>query len=189
MRFIARYGRYAVQVRPHIQEHYATGQSRTIQSALVARFHEGLLLPAERELALTHWTFNGFYQEQDEVTQVAPDYRIGLFDSRAAQIEQGWTDEDRKTVEEELERLALANPSELLLVVGIRAEAPWPNYDVYDGSINDLCTKVIEDGYDLDEVLAYEESAQDRPEIIAALKQLIVDQEAPVGAAMEEIVG
>jgi hypothetical protein len=187
MRFIARFGRYAVQVRPVVSEHYATGQSRVIQTALVARFHEGLLLPEERDLALRSWTFNGFYQEQDEVTQVPPDYRIGVFDSRAAQAEQGWSDEDRKAVEDELQRCAMVNPSELLAVAEVHPEAPWPNYDVYDGSINDLCTKIVEDGYDLEAVLAYEESAQDRPEIVAALKTLIADG-TPVGA-MEEIVG
>jgi hypothetical protein len=186
MRFIARFGRYAVQIRPVVSEHYATGQSRVLQTALVARFREGLLLPAERELAVKSWTFNGFYQEQDEVTQVPPDYRIGLFDSRSAQTEHAWSDEERKAVEDELERLAIVNPSELLAVAEDRPGAPWPNYDVYEGSLANLCTKIVEDGYDLEAVLAYEESAQDRPEIVAALNQLIAERGA---VEMEEVLG
>ena len=95
MRFLSKYGRFQVTCRRLIVEHYATGTSRVLQEPLEAHFHEGALLPEERELAIATWTFNGGYQEQDEATWVPPDYRIGLFDSELAQLAHGWSDEDR----------------------------------------------------------------------------------------------
>src|SRR5215813_12951336 len=105
MRFISRFGRYGVAIRPQIQEAYATGIVKIIQTPLDAMFHEGGLLPNEREMALAHWTFNGSYQELNEVTTVAPDYRIGVFDSIEAQMDRQWTNEERKQVEAELTSL------------------------------------------------------------------------------------
>lgn len=190
MRVIARYGRYAVQVRPQITEAYATGHTRVIQGQLIAHFHEGLITPEERAIAKQRWSFNGFYQEQDEVTQVEPDYRIGLFDSTVAQAQQGWSDEDRRVVEDELVRLSIEYPTTLIVVTQEQALPPWPNYDLFTGSLNDLCRKVVEDGYPLEGVLAYEEENQDRPEVVQALKQLIDDAvTAPLPTQVEEVVG
>lgn len=190
MRVIARYGRYAVQVRPQITEAYATGHTRIIQSQLIAHFHEGGLMPDERSIAKANWTFNGFYQEQDEVTPVEPDYRIGVFDSHVSQGQQGWNDEERRSVEDELARLAALYPTTLIVIAQEQSLPPWPNYDAFTGSLNDLCTKIIEDGYPLEGVLAYEEENQDRPEVVQALKQLIDDDvTAPLPMQAEEVIG
>lgn len=189
MRVIARYGRYAVQVRPRVTEAYATGASRVIQRDLVASFHEGGLSPEERALAKSSWSFNGFYQEQDEVTQVEPDYRIGVFDSIQAQNDAQWTDEERQSVEQELVRLAIDYPNTLLIIADERIAPPWPNYDAFTGSLNALCKKVMEDGYPLEAVLAYEEENQDRAEVVVALKQLIADAAESPLEQVEEIVG
>lgn len=190
MRVIARYGRYAVQVRSQITEAYATGHTKVIQGQLIAHFHEGGLTPEERGLAKANWSFNGFYQEQDEVTPVEPDYRIGLFDSHVAQAQQGWSDEDRRTVEEELARLAVLYPTTLIVISQERALPPWPNFDSFTGSLNELCSKIVEDGYPFEGVLAYEEENQDRPEVVQALKQLIDDAvTAPREQQVEEVVG
>lgn len=189
MRVLARYGRHAVGVRQRIVEAYATGHSKVIQTELTAHFMPGALRPEERELALRSWSFNGFYQEQDEVTQVAPDYRIGVFDSIQAQREHGWSDEERRAVEDELVRLSIEDPNTLIVMAEEKLVAPWPNYDVFTGSLNDLCGKILEDGYPLEDVLAYESENLDRPEVIAALRQLIEDAEAGPVSTVEEIVG
>jgi len=188
MRVLARYGRYMVQVRPQISEAYANGAVKVTQTPLLAEFREGLMTPEERALCKQSWTFNGFYQEQDEVTPVEPDYRLGLFDSIKAQIDNGWTDEERRLVEEALERTAVREPNSVIVVHEARLEPPWPTYDSFTGSVNELCTKIAEDGYDLETVLTYEEENQDRPEIVAAFRQLIADRETAFGA-VEEIVG
>jgi hypothetical protein len=175
-----------VQVRAEVNEAYATGMTKTIVSPLYAQFRPVGMLPLERELALNTFTFNGFYQQEDEVTIVPPDYRIGVFDSRDAQIEAGWSDADRITVEEELRRLATLYPANLCIVPEVRVAAPWPRYDEFAGSVRELMAKVIEDGYALEDVLAYEAENQSRPEVIGALEQLLEDGE-PV--PVEEVVG
>src|SRR5262245_33132497 len=99
MRFVSKYARYMVQVRPQIVEAYATGANKVVQPQLVATFAVDLVTGDERALARQHFSFNGFAQEQDLVTIVEPDARISAFDSRLAQAEQGWTDEERELVE------------------------------------------------------------------------------------------
>lgn len=184
MRFISRFGRYGVAIRPQIQEAYATGAIKIIQTPLDAMFHEGRLLPNERELAITHWAFNGSYQELDEVTRVAPDYRIGAFDSIETQMDRQWTNEERKQVEAELTSLAERFPNDLMLVPETVLQPPWPRYDSFEASLDKLIAKIIEDGYVLSDVLAYERTNQNRENVVDALAQMIEDE-----AAVEEVVG
>jgi len=186
MRAIARFGRYALCAQREIVEAYATGHTKVIQRELTARFREGGMTPEERELAMRSWTFNGYYQEQDEATPVAPDYRIGVFDSIQAQAENNWSDEERQIVEERLIAESALNPQDLLVVATPRLAPPWPNYDIFDGTLNALCKKIMEDGYDLEDVLVYEEANQDRAEVIAALNQLLAAEQK---AEVEEVVG
>jgi hypothetical protein len=189
MRVLARYGRYSQQVRPQMSEAYANGVVKVTQTPLIAEFREGLMTPEERALCKQSWSFNGFYQEQDEVTPVEPDYRLGLFDSLKAQAESGWTDDERRLVEEALMRTAEREPNSIIVVHEAKLLPPWPTYDGFIGSVNDLCSKIIEDGFTLESVLAYEEENQDRPEIVAALKQLIADDEFTAPLAEVEVVG
>ena len=172
MRFLSKYGRFAVQIQNKIEENYATGMSRTLQEGIYARFEPGLMRPMERELALAHWSFNGFYQEADEVTIVPPDYRIGVFDSDQAQSDNQWSDETRLRVETELSRLA-GLYDDMLIVPRTTLPAPWPNYDSFEGTLAALMRKLVDDGYDLNQVLLYEEESQKRPEVITALEELI----------------
>jgi hypothetical protein len=178
MRFISRYGRYAVSFRPMVQEAYATGMARVVQTPLYCFFYPDRLTADERTLALDTWgEWNGGYQEMDEATMVPPDYRIGLFDSHAAQADQGWTDADRIFVEEEL--VAYCNRWEDVIVVPQTfIEPPWPNYDQFKGTAAALMRKLVDEGHDLEQVLAYEASVQNRPKVIEALHALISDPEA-----------
>jgi len=186
MRALARFGRYAASVRRQIDEHYATGMSKTIQTGLTAQFKPFGMRPLERELALASFSFNGFYQAEDEVTVIPPDYRIGVFDSFEAQAENAWTEEERVMVEQELRRLAALDPNTLVIVPEVHLPAPWPRYDEFNGSIARLMDKIVDDGYILEDVLAYERENQDRPDVIAALEQLIEDGEV---VQAEEVIG
>src|SRR5262249_29629516 len=176
MRFISRFGRYGVAIRPQIQEAYATGMVKVIQTPLDAMFHEGRLLPNERELAVTHWAFNGSYQERDEVTTVAPDYRIGAFDSIETQLDRQGTNEERKQVEAELVSLAERYPNDLMVVPETVLAPPWPRYDSFEGSTDKLLAKISEDGYAVSDVLAYERANQNREDVITALEQMLADE-------------
>lgn len=185
MRFLSKYGRFATSVRRQINEHYATGQSSTVQAQVVAQFHEGGLTPEERELAVTHWVFEGSYQNMDEVSTVPPDYRIGVFDSEQAQLEQGWSDEIRIEVEQHLIQHS-QRFEDVLVVPRVHIPPPWPRYDDYDGTPEMLVAKLIEDGHSLEAVLTYEKAMQNRPEIVSTLEEAIAIPELQLE---EEVIG
>lgn len=190
MRFASKFGRFGVQVRPMIQEAYATGMAKVIQEPLYAMFEPWDLRPHERELCLSRWSFNGFYQQEDEVTVLPPDHRIGVYDSVADAAVKGWSDEIRLEVERVLIANAALTDNIIVLPVSVYAP-PWPRYDEFEGTTEALIMRLVEDGYDLEDVLAYERSAQDRDEIVTALEGLIADPDAllELQPEAEEIVG
>jgi hypothetical protein len=170
MRFAAKYGRFRLTVQPEIVEAYATGASKVIQKEITADFAPGGLRPHEREYVITHWKFNGSYQEVDEVTTVPPDYRIGVYDSALDQQMKAWTDDEREKIEAKL----LENASgDLLLLPVSAASPPWPNYDDYKGSVGSLIKKLEEEGHDLEQVLQYERDSQNRTPLVEALEMRI----------------
>src|SRR5262252_9321479 len=168
MRVAAKYGRLVVSCQRDIVEHFATGVSRVVQRSLDAQFTPGGLQPFERELALAKWEFKGLYQEADEATHVQPDYRIGVFDSVEAQLNNLWTDEERLLVE-----AVLSDPSrsaDVLVLPRTTLTPPWPRYDDFNGTVRQLIKKLMEDGHDLEQVLAYEEASQNREPVLDALR-------------------
>jgi hypothetical protein len=62
--------------------------------------------------------------------------------------------------------------------------APTPRYDSYDGDPEEFVVRLLEDGFDLEQVLYYEESfGPKRPEMIAALQEAIdLEKEQTVSA-------
>ena len=188
MRYLAKYGRFGIDYRKIAVESYATGQTRTITDPIYIMFREGLMTPDERELALSTWTFEGSYQEQDEVTTVAPDYRIGVFDSEQAAADGNWSDELRIEIENFLIRYS-ERLEDVLVVPLVMVPPPWPRYDEYTGSTAALMRKLVDEGHDLVEVLAYERAVQNRPEVIAALQEEISEPQLVDRPMEEEIVG
>lgn len=188
MRFVSKFGRFGVQIRPQIQEAYATGMARVIQEPVYALFHPDGLLPVERELAMATWCWNGFYQEQDEVTIVQPDYRIGVFDTDVAAAEHGWSQEVKAEVEAGLLDHA-ARYDDIIAVARQSADPPWPRYDDYGGTLNALVRKLVDEGHDLEQVIDYERAHQDRPKLVSALEALLESPEQLAALREEEVVG
>jgi len=154
MRFVSKYGHHTVQIRPEVVEAFATGQVRVLQRGILAHFHPFGLTPEERDFALGKFTFQGWYQEQDEATMVPLDYRIGLYDTDVAARDGQWDDETKLHVEETL--LALEYYGDIAACPVVVLSPPWPKYDTYKGSPQQLVRKLIDDGHDLEAVLLYE---------------------------------
>jgi hypothetical protein len=178
MRFVARFGRFSIQLRPMIQEAYATGMAKVIQEPIYADFAPDILGPTDREVAMKTWgEWNGFYQELDEVTPVAPDYRIGVFDSDSTAFAKGWDEETKTWVDEQL--VDYANRyNDIAIVPKTLVPPPWPNYDTFKGSIPALMRKLVEEGHDLAAVLAYENAVQGRGKVIQSIEELLADPES-----------
>jgi len=194
VRFISKFAKYALQVRPQVVEAYATGAHKITQEQLVARFTIQAVTGDERALARQIFSFNGFYQEEDWVTIVEPDYRISAFDSVISQHEEHWTDEERVMVEQALIREAELHPQDVYVIEAKRAQIPWPTYDSFKGTNAQLCKKIEEDGYSFVDVLAYERENQNRPEVVAKLELAcdFVDDGLRINEQMaeeEELVG
>lgn len=186
MRFASKYGRMIVQIQPLITEDYATGGQKTLQNALYARFEPGGLEPFEREVVLAQWSFQGSYQELDEVTTVPPDYRIGVFDSVLAQQQHGWTDETRQKVEQGL--IDVQKLNEILALPKTTVPAPWPLYDEFKGTVRQLLKKLEEDGHDLYAVLTYERASQNRPALVDALQSKLDGFDVEEARQEEEVL-
>ena len=177
MRFVSRWGRFSIQLRPQIQEAYATGMAKVLQEAIYARFSPDRLSHIDRETAMQTWAdWNGSYQELDEVTTVKPDYRIGVYDTEEAAIMQGWDDETKQFVEDSLVEYA-RRYDDIAEVPVTLLSPPWPNYDQFKGSVPALMRKLVEEGYDLEEILEYENAVQGRGKVVEAIEALLADPE------------
>lgn len=189
MRFVAKYAKYALQVRPQVVEAYATGATKIVQNQLVARFAIDYTTPEERALARQVWAFPGFYQEEDLVTIREPDFRISAFDSLNAQAQEGWTDEEREMVERALVAEAARLPQDLLVMEEQRLAPPWPTYDTFPGTPFKLVQKIAADGFDITEVMAYERENQNRDEVINAMARALEEEPDTTPEPEEELVG
>ena len=135
-----------------------------------AEFKRGTAPGYAREIGLKAFSFNGLPD-----SGISPEQWISFYDSVQGQQQYGWTDEEREAIEEKL----LAQG--YLRVEPTRRKAPWPAYDklVAQGArtiekvVAKIAEKVVEDGYDADEVIAYEAENLNRAAVIEALSELL----------------
>lgn len=177
-------------IRAPIIEHYANGMSQVKREQILAVFDSEGVLPHERELAITQFAFRGLYQEQDEVTTVAPDYRIGVYDTDSAAVDHGWTEEDKEEVERVLIMIA-DRYAHLLVAPRSPVPPPWPRYDNYRGTTTKLMQKLVSEGHDLTRTLLYERMNQNRQPIVEAIESLLDDPDAQreLEPVEEEVMG
>jgi hypothetical protein len=160
MRFVSQFQGYGAQVRVQRQRALGDGGVEVLQDGLYVQFvpvHSGgMLYENERRLALDHFNFRGNTQDIGEAIPTDPQQRLAVCDTEEMALTEGWSDEDRKLVEDRLIELAATTPQEVLLVADTPITAPFPNYDAYDGDPHALVIRLIEDGHDLEQTLYYE---------------------------------
>lgn len=96
----------------------------------------------------------------------------GFFDSEAAQIRHGWSDEERESVEEKLREIAESRPDYVREVVAVHvaAPAPWATFD--DNEPADILKHAKALGLE-PEALRYERERQARPEVMEPLAKAV----------------
>lgn len=175
-RFVAKYAGYVHGVRSEVLEHYATGQSKVLVRGLEATFNTRGLTDFEVEVGLTKLAHLGLAEDRDTEEHVSARSRLSLFDSEAASLENGWTDEEHDLVVRAL-RSSSENGLAYLEVETPRRPAPWSAYD----SVTDV-DRIIElieaTGSDPAYVAAYERENANRPEVLEAIEALGVDSSA-----------
>jgi hypothetical protein len=84
----------------------------------------------------------------------------------------------KEMIEEML--LAKAGGKDFIYVERDKLAPPWPAYDGFKGNLNALLKRIEEDGYTLEEVLAYEQSPDgpQREAHIAFLGEEILNRDA-----------
>jgi hypothetical protein len=135
----------------------------------------------ERDLEFAEKAFAGKIRgrttEMDEVTLSPLMGRISVFDTDEKALEERWTAEFKQTAEQKLSALAETS-EEFAQIVETPAEAPWPNYLDYEGTLESLLAKIASDGYDFAEVLRFEQQLPaKRPILIEALERKVAEQD------------
>jgi hypothetical protein len=175
MRFISRSEGLRIEAIPQEWDTLANGQIREIKSGIMVEFRNGFLHPWEKDAARAN--FNYPTRETDltsgEKIDWVEDNRVGVFDSLAAQESYVWSDELRKTVENNLLKALDIRPglrSDYMVVPRPVLAKPWPSYDETDHNRVAEMTQAM--GLEKDSVIAYERDNKNRPSVITALEEI-----------------
>lgn len=178
MRFVSQYEGYGAQIRVNRQRAIDGGGVEVLTPGLYVQFvpvHSGgMLYENERLAALEHFNFRGQTQDIGEAIPTDPVQRLSICDTDEMAVQNGWSAEDKELVERRLSEIAMTVPQEVLQVASTPLEAPFPNYDRYEGDPTALIVKLIEDGHDVEYVLGYEQTfGPRRPELIEKLQEAV----------------
>jgi hypothetical protein len=154
----------------------ASGQEQILQKGLMAEpWRHGDVTEWERLEAMRHFDgrFRGLTHDENPVQ------RLSTFDSLWAQQVNGWTDDERVTVEEAVKN-GPGNGIDYIVVDRPAAPKPWPAYDKLTAqgrrTIGMVAEKIAETTRELEldpqHVILYERENENRPEVIAALEAL-----------------
>lgn len=185
MKFLSHIQRNSIVIHPGRSRNTEFGEEVLIPM-VIAQFTPGDI--TADELAFAERVFkgetNGRTLELDEVTPTALLGRLSSYDTdeHAEEFEQldaeygaprgyrgewqGW----KAYTEERL--LSRSQPgSDSRLYEAAPLTPPWPKYNDFRGSIDDLVMKVLDDGFHIPSVIEYERSSLNRPEIVEALEE------------------
>lgn len=188
MRFIAHSRAYQVQC---IQQRERPGPfgPEVIQPGYTAQFRYADVTVEDVAFAEVAFVgeLNGRTYELDEVTPTPILNRLSTFDTEAQENVARFLEIDRDTwnptdksygiaegtTKDRVEkRLVERQSGDMTLIVEPTLTPPWPTYNDFVGSFDDLAMKVIEDGYNVSAVVAFEKSKDGlrRPQAIEALE-------------------
>lgn len=207
MRFISHISKFAVGIVQPVKEILPGNVERIIVPQLTAKFKRGDLHAHEVELAARTWPrLPGQTVEVDQVTQTSPLARLSVYDSEAPMEIQAFIEMDRHMIEGNLfvpggrslwaegdakrlteqALLERANGENFIAIAPPVITAPWPNYDSFPGSVDDLVEVLLEQGHNVNQALAYERQNAQRPEVLDSLERLVAEQAAAAHAPVEE---
>ncbi len=172
-RFVSPHRNYSHGVRSAREAHLGpTGVMVPEVTELAANFTPDWRTDVERDLALSTFTFRGsaIYENGQPVD---PTYRISVFDSEKAKLQNGWSDDDEALV---LDVLRNNGPigQMYIEVVPVAALKPWNGYDELSDAKRIVELALAIDA-DLTSVEQYERENAARPEVIEALKDKIAE--------------
>lgn len=165
-RFVSRYGNYSVGVQSLVQEHFGTGEARTIKKRIDAQFHNVLVSEDDFAVALASFSFPGLPEDFDTNTNISPRYRVSAWDSEWARLHEGFSDEEIELIVSKLR----SDPGYGVdhVEVNINVKAPFQNYD--NLSVDEILKVVELTGTPVEAVLAYERENANRKSLLEKLE-------------------
>ena len=177
-RFVSPHRSYAHGVRSAREAYLGPdGQMVPEVTALEAAFTPDLRTDEDIAIAKSTFKFRGMpiYESGQEVD---PTYRISVFDSEVAKLQNGWTDDDEAFVVETLRHNGPIGQM-YVEVIPVPAEKPWNGYDELTDAdrIVDLAIGI---GADLSKVIAYETENANREAVIDALQATLTEADETI---------
>lgn len=139
-------------------------------SALDAQFTPDLRTDEDLAFALSTFNFRGL-PIFESGKEVGASYRVSVFDTGIAKLQNRWTDADEALVIETL-RGSNLNGAAFAELVPEPAAKPWNGYDEIEDAARIMELALAIDA-DLAKVLQYEQENQNRAEVTAELKHAI----------------
>jgi hypothetical protein len=144
---------------------------------LTADFTPDLRTDEDTTLAKSAFDFRGLpiYESGQPVD---PTYRISVFDSEVAAMQNGWSEEDEKLVVDTLRNNGPIGQM-YVEVIPVPAEKPWNGYDELTDAdrIVELATGI---GADLTQVAAYESENLNRELVMDALQAALAEADETI---------
>lgn len=176
-RFVSRYGNFSVGVQSLIKEHFGTGESKVLKPRIDAQFHNHLVTDEDFAVALQSFQFPGLPFDEETNQNVSPRYRVSLWDSEWAQLNEGWTDDQIELIISTLR----SDPGFGIDFIELEiqtAKKPFGNYD--ELSVDEILQIVKIAGIDPESVAAYERENANRKSLIDRLLGVTVVDDAVV---------
>jgi len=176
VRFISKYAGYSICYQLDKTNYFGDGNSQLVQPLLDCKFLVVGMHPWEMETAQRHFVHQGLGVYEDRVTQEDPAGRYSVFDSVSFAQAHRLDDAEREKIEQFLLG-RFEHGIDFIMVAKPATPAPWPNYDAFQDAAQ-IAQRVREDGYDLDQVIAYESENAARQQVLDALEALRSTEEA-----------
>jgi len=165
-RFISRYGNYSVGVQSYVGEHLGhNGTMVPTKRRIDAQFYRQLVTDDDLAVGIQSFSFPGLPFSEVTNSNVSPRYRLSIWDSEWAQLNEGWTDEEIKLIIAKL-RATVGNDHVELEIPA--AGVPFPKYD--ELSPDEILQIIKIAGIDVEVVLAYERENANRESLIRRLE-------------------
>ena len=166
-RFVSPHRNYAHGVRKGSEAHLGPdGKMLPAEKELMADFSPDLRNDEDLALAKSSFVFRGLpIYENGQPVSVA--YRVSVFDSEVARLQNEWTADEEALVVD-----ALRNHGPIgqmyVEVIPVAAEKPWNGYDELTDA-DRIVELALAINADLEKVLSYEKENLNREDVIAAL--------------------
>jgi len=178
-RFVSPHRNYAHGIRGYLPQRLGPyGDHLPEQPALEAQFGPDLRTDEDIALAKSSFRFRGLPIWENGQT-VEPTYRISVFDSEVAKLQNGWTDEEEALVVDVLRNHGPIGQM-YVEVIPVAASVPWNGYDGIDDA-DRIVDLAVGTNADIAAVIAYEKENQNRSYVVEAL-------EAAAGDSAETII-